>query len=152
MYQWKFELVLYSSSLEEISNKLFDGSQSNSYDRRIFWHSRSSSSVGRCVMSSQVDPYIFIGINRSSDASIPKWKYKDQLVSSSRILLLMTNSLNVKRFSYHMNLIGIHQIICLGFPQRRRSIGQVQMFIDTSILLRPESHAHLQRSSVEMTW
>ena len=28
MYRWTFELVLYSSSIEDISNKLFDGSQS----------------------------------------------------------------------------------------------------------------------------
>ena len=54
-------------------------------------------------------------------------------------------------FSFQINLIGIHHIICLKFLQWRRSIGQVQIFIDTSILLRAESHAHLQRSSVEMT-
>ena len=31
-------------------------------------------------------------------------------------------------------------------------IGQVQIFIDTSILLRLDSHAHLQRYIVEMNW
>ena len=30
------ELVLYPSSIEEVSNKFFDGYQSNSSDRRIF--------------------------------------------------------------------------------------------------------------------
>ena len=40
--------------------------------------------------------------------------------------------------------------ICLKLLQWRRSIGQVQIFIYKSILLRSEYHAHLQRSSVEM--
>ena len=71
MHRWQFELVLYSSVTEEISDKLFDGSQSNSSDRRIFWHSWSSSSVGGCLTSPQVDPSIVIGMNRSSDDSIP---------------------------------------------------------------------------------
>ena len=57
-----------------------------------------------------------------------------------------------KKFYYQMNLIGIYQIICLKFLQWRRSIGKVQIFIDISVLLREESHVHLQQSSVDMTW
>ena len=79
-----------------------------------------------------------------------QWKWKDQLVGSSRTLLLRTSSMNVKIFSYQMNLIGIHKIICLKFLPWRRSIGQVQIFIDASILLRADSHAYLQLSSVDM--
>ena len=36
----------------------------------------------------------------------------------------------------------------LKFLQWRRSIGKVQIFIDTSILFRAESHVLLQRSNV----
>ena len=36
----------------------------------MFWHSWISSSVGGCVTIPQVDTSIFLGINRSSDASI----------------------------------------------------------------------------------
>ena len=73
MYRWKFELFLYSSPIEGFSNKFFDGTQSNSYDRRIFWHSWSSSLVGGCVTRPLVDPSVFIRKNRSSDASIPSF-------------------------------------------------------------------------------
>ena len=38
MERWKNELVLYSSSSEEIMNKLFCVSQSYSYDRIIHWY------------------------------------------------------------------------------------------------------------------
>ena len=69
MSRWKFELVLYSSSIEEISNKLFNGFQSNSSYRRIFWHSWNSLPVRACVTIPKSDPSIFIGMNRSSDAS-----------------------------------------------------------------------------------
>ena len=41
--------------------------------------------------------------------------------------------------------------ICFEILQWRRSIGKVKYFITTSILLRADSHAQLQRSSVEMT-
>ena len=65
------------------SKIFFDGSQSKSYDRRIFWHQWKSSSVGGCVASPQVDPSIFIGMNRYSDASIPR--FLCGLVKSSHI-------------------------------------------------------------------
>ena len=53
--------------------KIFDESQSNLSDRRIFWHSWSLLSVGVCVTIPQFDPSIVIGANRSSDASIPSF-------------------------------------------------------------------------------
>ena len=71
IYRWKFELVLYFFSIEEITNTFFDGYQSNSSYSRILWHSWSSPLVGGCVMNPQVDTSILIGVNRSSDASIP---------------------------------------------------------------------------------
>ena len=73
MYRCIFRLFLYSSSIEEISNKFFGGSQSHSSDNRIFWHSWSSSSVGGWVTSPQVDTSIVIGMNRFSDDSIPSF-------------------------------------------------------------------------------
>ena len=54
IHRWKFELVLYSSPIDEISNKIVDVSESNSSDRIIFWHSWISSSVGGCVMIPQL--------------------------------------------------------------------------------------------------
>ena len=68
--QWKFELVLYSSSNKYISTKLFDGSQWNSSDGKTHWYLWSSSSVGGWVMSPKLYPSADIGIKRSSDASI----------------------------------------------------------------------------------
>ena len=50
-----------------------NGYQSNSSDSIIFWHSRSFSSVWGCVTIPQVYTYIFIGMNSSSDASIPSF-------------------------------------------------------------------------------
>ena len=73
MYRWKFELVLYSPSIKDISNKFFDWYQSNSSDRIFFWHSWSPSSVLGCVTIPQVDPSIIIGVYRSFDASIPSF-------------------------------------------------------------------------------
>ena len=73
MYWWKFELVLYSSSMEEISNKFFDGFQSNSYGSRICWQSWISLSVVGCMMTPQVDTLISIGTKRSSEYSIPNY-------------------------------------------------------------------------------
>ena len=55
--------------------KIFDGSQSHSYGRIILWTLCSRLSVVGCVTSPQADPYIFIGINRSSDSSILSFIY-----------------------------------------------------------------------------
>ena len=71
--RWNFDIILYSSSVEENWNKLFDESQSNSYSRRIHWQSWSSWSVGWCMMSPQINPSVAIWMNRSSDASFPNF-------------------------------------------------------------------------------
>ena len=70
MCRWKFELVLYSSPSEGISNKLFDGYQSNLSDSNICWYSWIYFLVNVLVMIPQVDPNISVGIKISADASI----------------------------------------------------------------------------------
>ena len=50
-------------------------------------------------------------VNRIENSLInPNHCQKDQLVGSSRTFILTTSSMNVKIFSYHMNLIRIDQI------------------------------------------
>ena len=53
---------------------------------------------------------------------------------------------------YQMNLVGVYQRTYFNCFQMGRSAGQDQIFIVTSIFLREESPAHLQLSSVEITW
>ena len=119
MYWWIFELFLKSSSIEEISNKFFDGSQPNSSDRKIFWYLWSLSSVEGCVTIPQVDPSIVIGMNRSSYDSIISFIYG--LVRSSHLW--------IPNFWHWFGFISDFSII---FPKHKS-------FPNSSVTTSPES-------------
>ena len=68
------------------------------------------------------------GIQIYDNPTDPYRKLKDELVELSRTLVLAARYINLKIFSCQMNLIWIHQRICMKFHQWRRIIGQVQFF------------------------